>query len=198
MDDYIKFNRELTAKLVADNKGKGLPEGTFKRHQKIAKIVAQWADKSKDLLEVGVREGFLFDHLYSFGFKSLYGIDISPDAIKRLHERGWKGEINDVQCLTIEKTYGTIVMSHCLEHCPNPAKVIDNIYNVMDEDGILYVEVPEQPKEPVPTPWAHYYCFSSWEEFVGFFSKDKWKLMFSEVRNKNLKGVFKKCTYIDM
>jgi len=197
MKDYKKVNIELTKKLIEERMNKP-NEGTLKRHKKIVEILNEYADKSKPLLEIGCREGDLFVLLEKQGFEDLYGVDISPLGIDILHKRGFKGEINDAQDLTINKSYDTIVISHCLEHCPEPSKVIDNVYNIINEGGIFYVEVPEQKKEPVPTKWSHYYCFSSWDEFYGFFSKDKWELLFKEVKNKNMKGVFKKCTYTDM
>jgi SAM-dependent methyltransferase len=187
MDDYVNVNRKLTAKLIKE----GHSKGTFKRHEKIANVVSKWADKSKPLLEIGVREGYLFDHLKKYGFKYLYGVDISPEAIQILHERGYDGEINDAMNLTIEQNYGTIIMSHCLEHCPQPKKVVNGAYRLLELYGILYVEVPQQHKEPVPTKWGHYYCFENFDDLLSFFPHE-WTLEWSEIQNKNLRGIFRK------
>ncbi len=182
---YKEVNRELTAKLIKEDHSKG----TVKRHEEIANIMSKWADKEEPLLEIGVRQGYLFDHLSKHGFKCLYGVDLSPEAIEILHERGYNGEINDAMNLTISETYGTIVISHCLEHCPQPLKVVNNIHSLLKKNGLLYVEVPEQPKEPVPTKWGHYYCFKDFEDLRSFFD-EKWVLEYSEVENKNLRAVF--------
>ena len=164
MENYKEVNRKKTAELVEERRVKGVGPGIRKRHENIVRLVSKYADKSKPLLEIGVREGFLFDHLKNHGFASLYGVDISPIGIKRLHERGYKGHVADAQNLTISQSYDTIIISHCLEHCPEPSKVVEGMYNALRKGGILYCEVPRQPKESVPTKWAHYYCFSSFEE----------------------------------
>jgi SAM-dependent methyltransferase len=190
---YREVNIEKTAELVEIRKVKGVGPGIKKRHENIVKVVNKFADKNKPLLEIGVREGFLFDHLKNHGYKNLYGVDISPVGIKRLHERGYKGHVADAaNDLKIgDRKFDAIIISHCLEHVPEPNKVVDNMYDALNDDGIVYVEVPRQPKEPVPTKWAHYYCFSSPEELLGFFPKDKWKMIWSD-KEKVMKRVFRK------
>jgi len=193
MDDYAEVNRKKTAELVEQRKVKGVGPGIKKRHENIVKVVNKFADRKKPLLEIGVREGFLFDHLKNHGYSNIYGVDISPIGIKRLHERGYKGHVADAaDDLKIgDKKFNTIIISHCLEHVPEPNKVVDNMYKALVKGGIVYVEVPRQPKEPVPTPWAHYYCFSSPEELLSFFPKDKWEMVYFD-KEKVMKRIFKK------
>jgi len=193
MDDYAEVNRKKTAELVEQRKVKGVGPGIKKRHENIVKVVNKFADRKKPLLEIGVREGFLFDHLKNHGYSNIYGVDISPIGIKRLHERGYKGHVADAaDDLKIgDKKFNTIIISHCLEHVPEPNKVVDNMYKALVKGGIVYVEVPRQPKEPVPTPWAHYYCFSSPEELLSFFPKDKWEMVYFD-KEKVMKRVFRR------
>lgn len=190
---YKEVNIEKTAELVERRKVKGVGPGIKKRHENIVKVVNKFADKKKPLLEIGVREGFLFDHLKNHGYSNIYGVDISPLGIKRLHERGYKGHVADAaDDLKIgDRKFDAIIISHCLEHVPEPNKVVDNMYNALNKNGIVYVEVPRQPKEPVPTPWAHYYCFSSPEELLSFFPEDKWEMIYFD-KEKVMKRVFKK------
>lgn len=193
MNNYIEFNRKLTSEFVEIRRKKGVDEGVKKRHSNIVKIISRFSDKYKPLFEIGVREGFLFDHLCENGYIDLYGIDISPEAIDRLHERGYKGHVADaaVDFEVDDRTFNTVIISHCLEHVPEPDKVVNNIYNVLDKDGVVYVEVPKQPKEPIPTKFGHYYCFSSPQELIKFFPESKWKLLYSD-NEKSIKKVFRK------
>lgn len=190
---YKEVNIEKTAELVERRKVKGVGPGIKKRHENIVKVVNKFANKNKPLLEIGVREGFLFDHLKNHGYKNLYGVDISPVGIKTLHQRGYKGHVADAaDDLKIgDKKFDAIIISHCLEHVPEPNKVVDNMYNALNKNGFVYVEVPRQPKEPVPTPWAHYYCFSSPEELLSFFPEDKWEMIYFD-KEKVMKRVFRK------
>jgi ubiquinone/menaquinone biosynthesis C-methylase UbiE len=193
MDDYAEVNRKKTAELVEIRREKGVGPGIKKRHENIIKVVNKFADKNKPLLEIGAREGFLFDHLKKHGYKNIYGVDISPEGIKRLHERGYKGHVADAaDDLKIgDKKFDAIIISHCLEHVPEPNKVVNNMYKALNKGGIVYIEVPKQPKEKVPTKYAHYYCFSSPEELLSFFPKDKWEMIYFD-KEKVMKRVFRK------
>ena len=183
--EYEQSQIELGKRLVIANKrtqkrGRyhGGP-GLVKRHTLITKWLSKHMNKAEPLLEVGSCEGYLFDHLKDAGFKYLYGIDISPDAIQKLKGRGYNGEILDIHNFSenfFEK-YGTIVSSHSLEHCHNPKKAIENMYKMLKKGGRLLVVVPRQDKKPVPDKWEHWYHFESFDELRSFFPNDKWKLI---------------------
>lgn len=188
--DYKEENIKKTEELILERMVTG--NLAKKRHENIANLVSKYANKNGSIFEIGVREGFLFDYLKEAGFNDLYGIDISPLAIKILHERGYKGHVADAQeGFNIYGKWDTIIISHCLEHVPEPNKVINNIYEALKINGILYIEVPIQPKEKVPTKWSHYYCFESYNELLSFFN-EKWNLIYNEKKPKNFKCIFEK------
>ena len=184
MDEYTQSQVDLGKKLVVANKrtqkrGKyhGGP-GLIKRHTLITQWVSKHCNKNEPLLEVGCCEGYLFDHLKDAGFKNLYGIDISPDAIEKLKKRGYKGEIFDIHYSTFREKYGIIISSHSLEHCHDPKVAVENMYNALKKGGRLLVVVPKQNKKAkVPDEWGHWYHFESFEELLSFFPNDKWKLI---------------------
>jgi SAM-dependent methyltransferase len=196
MNEYEQSQIELGKRLVVAKKrtqkrGRyhGGP-GILKRHTLITQWVSKHMNKREPLLEVGCCEGYLFDHLKDAGFTDLYGIDISPDAIEKLKKRGYKGEIFDIHILTILESYGTIISSHSLEHCHNPSKAIQNMYNALKKGGKLLVVVPKQKKKKVPDEWGHWYHFESFEELNNFFPKDKWELIWD--RRPKTQAIYKK------
>jgi 2-polyprenyl-3-methyl-5-hydroxy-6-metoxy-1,4-benzoquinol methylase len=179
MKIYKELQVENTKRLVDSKKRRqGGGPGLKKRWRNIVNIVVKYADKNKPLLEVGVLEGLLLDYFKQEGFTNLYGVDISPDAIERLLQRGYKGHVADAQEFISERKFDTVITSHMLEHCPEPQKVINNIYEVMNKGGILYVEVPLDREQKVPTPKGHYFCFETPEKLMGFFSEDRWESIF--------------------
>lgn len=188
--NYIEVNRKVTRKLLKKFEKEGIGEGRVNRYKRLSELLEKFADNKKSLLEIGVRCGWLFDFLD--GFEDVYGIDISDYAIRKLHERGYEGEVQNAQNFELNKKFGTIVISHCLEHCPNPSKVIKNIDGHLELNGILVVEVPQQPKENVPTEGGHYYCFSSPKELLEFFSEEKWNLLYNEQYKKSMTFVFRR------
>jgi len=194
--EYATINTKITNKLLHTQNKSERDKIKVKRHIPIVKIVSKYADKSLSLLDVGAREGNLLKLLSDEGFKSLSGIDISEAAIKLLKEKGFKGQVVDAQNFNLKKTFETIILSHVLEHCPNANKVLNNIYNHLFDSGILYVEVPRQPKIPMPTKAGHYHHYDELVEFLSLFNLSKWKLLhcsYERGENKGrIKSLFKK------
>lgn len=182
MDKYTQSQVDLGKKLVKANKrtqkrGKyhGGP-GLVKRHTLITEWASNYFDKNEPLLEVGSCEGYLFDHLKDEGFKNVYGIDISPDAIQKLKKRGYSGEVLDIHNSDIKEKFGSIISSHSLEHCHDPKLALDKIWDALKFGGRLLVVVPKQTKKlEVPDQWGHWYHFESFEELQSFFPSNKWK-----------------------
>jgi SAM-dependent methyltransferase len=186
MNEYKKSQVELGKRLLksgsrTQKRGKyhGGP-GILERHTFVTKLVSKYCNKNEPLLEVGSCEGYLFDHLKDVGFKDIYGIDISPDVIEKLKKRGYKGEVHDIHNLFVNEKYGTIISSHSLEHCHSPKGALKNIHDGLKKGGKLYIAVPCQKKKSVPDKFGHWYHFESFEELLGFFPKDKWKLIWDE------------------
>lgn len=196
MKKYAEDNTKITKRLLDTQNQSELNKIKVKRHIPIVKIVSKYADKNLPLLDIGSREGNLLKLLSRDGFKNLSGADISEHAIKLLKEKGFDGKVVDAQNFNLKKKFNTIILSHILEHCPNANKVLNNIYNHLVVDGILYVEVPRQPKIPMPTKAGHYHHYDELVEFLSLFDLSKWKLLYSMyIRGDNkgsIKTVFKK------
>ena len=184
MDEYKKSQVELGKRLIVsgsrvrkDGKYYGGP-GILKRHNLVTHWLNKHCRKDEPLLEVGSCEGYLFDHLRDAGFKDIYGIDISPDAIEKLHSRGYKGEVLDIHESTIKEKYGTIITSHSLEHCHDPHLALSKMHDALKKGGRILVVVPCQKKPKViPNPHGHWSFFESFENLLSYFPKDKWKLI---------------------
>jgi 2-polyprenyl-3-methyl-5-hydroxy-6-metoxy-1,4-benzoquinol methylase len=194
--EYAKSNSNITKKLLNTQRKSEIDKIKVKRHMPIVKIISKYADKSLPLLDVGAREGNLLKLLSEHDFKNLSGVDISEEAIKLLKEKGFPGEIVDAQNFNLKKKFNTVILSHVLEHCPDADKVLNNIYNHLVVGGILYVEVPRQPKIPMPTKAGHYHHYDELVEFLSLFDLSKWKLLHTSYTRGGNKGrikcVFKK------
>jgi len=174
--EYATINTKITNKLLHTQNKSERDKIKVKRHIPIVKIVSKYADKSLSLLDVGAREGNLLKLLSDEGFKSLSGIDISEAAIKLLKEKGFKGQVVDAQNFNLKRKFETIILSHVLEHCPDAKRVLSNIYKHLNVGGILYVEVPRQPKISIPTKAGHFYHYDQLVEFLDLFNLSKWEI----------------------
>jgi len=125
-------------------------------------------------LDLGCRQGYLFDYLKDLNI-SLYGMDISESAINMLKARGFDGEQGDMHYFNFNEKFDMIISSHSLEHCPDPPKVIINIYQSLKTNGHTIIAIPiEKKKEP---HGAHFHPFSSKSDLNTLFNKNKWKFI---------------------
>ncbi len=193
MDKYTQSQHDLGKRLISlykrnrkDGKYHGGP-GILKRHIHVTELLSKYMDKNKPFIEIGSCEGYLFDHLKDAGFKDIYGIDISPDAIDKLKGRGYKGDVMDIHNSEMEDMFGSMVSSHSLEHCHDPKLAVENMRKALKVGGRLLVLVPKQSKSlPVPDQYGHWYHFESFEELLSFFPEDKWKLIWDDRPNTEI------------
>ena len=147
------------------------------------------------MLDIGIRDGAFLEVLRAKGFVDLYGIDIYEKSVKLGKEKGFNCVVADAHYFKLNKKFGTIVMSHSLEHCPYPNKVIERVYEHLLDDGILFIEVPREEGCPKPTVKdAHYYNFNNMESLLNLFD-DGWEILENLIQGKNncrLKIVVKK------
>lgn len=188
--NYKQANIKMTDELLKEE----VSSGTIERFNRVANIIQRYFDKNRLIFEIGVKRGDLFDVLKKRGFKKFSGIDVSEKAIRLLRAKGYKGWVMDAQSMSrfSDESTPAIIISHCLEHCPEVQQVADDMHRLLKKDGILYVEVPKQKKEPVPTKWAHYYCFDSHNDLMSFFPSDKWNLLYMEMGNPLISVLKKK------
>lgn len=156
MKDYVKKNLE-----IVKVKKRGTSASLYKdRFAMIVALLVRFCDIKKPLLDIGAREGTLLNILSKHGFKDLTGLEIWPEGLKTMKERGHKTIHADIQEYRSHKRFHTVVLSHVLEHCPDPAKVINNVNHMLKKDGIVYIEVPTQEELRIDRA-GHYYNFST-------------------------------------
>lgn len=106
--------------------------------------------RGKNLLEIGAGEGFLLEFFEKKGYQ-VYGIEPSKDNLEIINKKlkNGKCDVGFVENLVIpDKKFDVIVMSHVLEHLSDGKLVLSNLKNVLDDKGILFIEVPNcQNKE---------------------------------------------------
>ena len=192
MKDYIAVNRKNARRIVAKNNKDRFNRLKDNRYIPAINMFSEYVNKSVSILDIGTREGYFLDVLKENGFENIYAIDVFEEGIRQVKKRGYEAEVADAQCFNLNKKFDLIITMHSLEHCPEPAKVVNCIYDHLYDGGILYVEVPTQVKESVPTPHAHFYCFVDLEELLSFFDNTKWESLKTEYKErKKRKGIIK-------
>jgi SAM-dependent methyltransferase len=108
------------------------------------------------LLDVGAREGTLLGYLKEHGFRDLTGLDIWKPGLEEMRKAGHKTIEANIQEYKSDRKYYTVVLSHVLEHCPDPVRVLKNINSMLRKFGVVFIEVPRQ--EDLRIEQAGHYC----------------------------------------
>lgn len=109
----------------------------------VTKLCAQAGISPKSTLEVGCGDGALLSELHAHGFGgTLHGVEITAAAVNIASGRA---EIDSVELYdgahlpAPEGTYDLGIVSHVLEHVPEPAALLAEVARVC---GVVVMEVP--------------------------------------------------------
>lgn len=104
--------------------------------------------------EIGSINHVLLDRASEEGWETL-GIDINPNVTSENH----KIDICDVEKYTLKEKQDVIWASHIFEHFKDPLKVAENLYNSLNDDGILFISMPDPYfiNWTEPHNWVHWH-----------------------------------------
>lgn len=100
--------------------------------------------KAKSILDIGSGRGWILYFLRKyFNYDRAVGTQIAINAYKFLTEK-LKLEIynKDLLELSFEKKFDVVSILHVLEHVEKPEEYIKKIYELLNDEGILFIEVP--------------------------------------------------------
>ncbi|MBD2109764.1 class I SAM-dependent methyltransferase [Nodosilinea sp. FACHB-13] len=96
------------------------------------------------LLDIGVGSGWTSDLLCQRGYEVL-GLDISPDMIELANRRAGPSlrfQVCDYEVDSLPSGFDIAVIYDALHHAEDAYKVIKNIYDALNENGILITAEP--------------------------------------------------------
>lgn len=119
---------------------------------RLKKIVQLAQFQKNDLvLDLGCGEGFLISLIPDLTEK-IVGLDISKIALNRAREilkDKKKVELrwgNAEELNLPNESFDKIICSEMLEHTPQPRKVMEEIYRVLKNNGLLVISVPDEKR----------------------------------------------------
>lgn len=111
-------------------------------YKKILQVLR--SSNAKTVLEVGAGKGSLLNFLKINGLK-VAGVEIDSYCVKHIREMDitcYFGDLNEVMSEIGLKKFDAVVFHHAFEHLYNPKKTLSNIYNLLNEKGIIYLSIP--------------------------------------------------------
>ena len=166
--NYINVNVKMTKKLLAKLEDDVYVYAKKRNKLNTYKFIEGIIDRNSRVIDIGCRDGLWMEILFDNGYTDLFCIDVCKEALQISAQKGFCVDLCDAQDLYRydAKKYDFVSIIHTLEHCPDVDLVLKGIKRLLKHSGYLLVVVPIQKKEPVPTIWAHYHCFSSAEEVM--------------------------------
>lgn len=113
------------------------------------------------IFEIGCGDGTLLDELRICGFQDVAGIDPSPQA--ELGEPGqpprFRGYFpQDLPASHASRSYDVIICRHVLEHIETPDSFIRSAVAHLNENGDLWIEVPDLVSTVKLRWWTNFYA----------------------------------------
>jgi 2-polyprenyl-3-methyl-5-hydroxy-6-metoxy-1,4-benzoquinol methylase len=94
----------------------------------------------KRVLDVGCGTGQLMEWIAHFEPAVLHGLDMSFENVKLGLIRSIN--ISTENFLAVDEKYHVIIMSHLIEHLPDPLLYMEHSFKLLIEGGLLIVETP--------------------------------------------------------
>lgn len=118
--------------------------GLFKFSATTMYVLLNLIPHGSAVIDIGCGRGDLMKRLKATRDCQVYGLDISDVAIKKLQEKGFEGEVKDIENLDdFEKIFHISVLSHTLEHVTNDDNLIKNCRRITNRYLLVAVPMPD-------------------------------------------------------
>ena len=139
-DEKDFYNKIYPKKINPEHQGNS-PEMILQRRVALSKEYLQPYGQ-KRVLEVGSANG-QFLHLISDLCLSVQGCELNKEHCESARKEYGINSFNaDVLDLGEDEKFDVIFMFQLLEHIPNPHQFLDKLYALLNDDGLLIIDVP--------------------------------------------------------
>lgn len=125
---------------------------------------------SGNWLDIGFGNGSLLFTAQEYGFHPV-GVDLRAQSVASLKGLGFEAYCDDVTQVDFKTKFSVVSMMDVLEHVPYPKQVLQKVFDLLEDDGILIISMPnkenliwkamtDQGKNPYLGEVEHYHNFS--------------------------------------
>ncbi len=110
-------------------------------------ISQAYINRNSNVLEVGCGRGYFLKKLEEKGVKQAIGLDFNNEAIKK---KVTKFDIlnKDLRSIKSKKSFDSICFFQVLEHIPDPMSFLEDCKNILNDNGLLIISVPNNNHPP--------------------------------------------------
>lgn len=129
-----------------------------KRFQFLVERIKDVASPQDSIVDIGCAKGGFLCAFRDAGFDNLTGVDPSADCVRIVASAGIKAVRGGVPGLSNATMYKVILFANTLEHVYDLHGAVKNLSEICEENGLLYVEVPDAASY-ADFPQVPYYYF---------------------------------------
>ena len=157
--DYDKYYSETTKYSNNFTSGAGgISQNDLKKYNYVIGKIKNIINKDSSIIDIGCAKGGLLQTLKNRGYNNLYGIEASNDAIKNLKKYNIDGKsISIFNIKNINKKFDVVILTQVLEHIYDLAFIKNIIYDILNENGILYIDIPDSTSYIINKLNSYYY-----------------------------------------
>lgn len=117
-------------------------------YENIYKRISKYIGKDAKILEIGGGIGELSEFLKNKGYEDITILEPSKRCIEMCKEKGFKTLYSDAMATIDEERgkYDFIIINHTLEHILSFDNILKVSYDMLKDDGGIYIEVPDAEK----------------------------------------------------
>lgn len=154
---------------------------------RLHKIAQKKNPQESKLLDFGCATGDFLEVCRNLSWEDSVGIDISEYAIKQGKNKGLKVYVQDKASASLQKNYyDVITLQDVVEHFKNPQEEINHIYQMLKNDGVLFMTTPNVgsiSEKILGSFWYHY----KQSEHLFYFNSQNIKTFLSEAGFSNIR-----------
>ena len=188
----LKSKQDNYAELQNHRSGGNMNSNTFFRDFVAAEIAI---NNSWNVLDIGCRTGKVLSELWDMEYGNINGIDIGSQAETSWLNLPFKNKL--IRCdihdgIPFDTQYDIITCSHTLEHCYDPLKVREIIYQKLNKHGYLHSIVPIEPFDDFAKYQYHLVCFENHQEHIEFYTTIGLTKIYDNYTGGNSVAIFQK------
>ncbi|MGL5820573.1 MAG: class I SAM-dependent methyltransferase [Sarcina sp.] len=138
------FEGKVKDRTGSENKYREITDGewiTETFYVDVLDFIEKYKQDKCKILDIGCGGGWFLDYFKKKGHL-VYGVEPALNLKPALKEKGIKVFTGSIYDVDLKEKFDVITLNNVLEHIENPDLVIEKAYELLDDEGILIVKVP--------------------------------------------------------
>lgn len=157
---FERYYRSCTKYTAPGVGGAGGLTATDRLHyREMLKMISPFATAEMAIADIGCGKGGLLCFLRENGYQNLTGIEPSPGCVEVMrHHLKIDAICSDINSLNSTRKFDLVIVANVLEHVFNLGDSVNKLSELVAENGLIAIEVPDASRYAL-FPHAPYYYF---------------------------------------